>query len=663
MRAPRVLVLGAGMAGLTTAWELTRTDRPGPTPEVTVVQRGWRAGGKAASSRGPSGRIEEHGLHVWLGYYDNAFRLVRSCYEELDRARTDPSCPVRTWRDAFSPTGGVGVAVRGEAAAPWIAHFARDDRLPGDPTASSPPDPADFVVRALGLVVDLLTSVSSRSRPSVTLLTGSPEPPPVPPRSEDLAALARALQLGVVAVGARAAATFSSVVGVRDERLFGSLVAQLDGLSDELTARLVGRPDGRRLLAAVDLLLGCVRGIVTDRLLDTDRGFAAVDHLDFREWLARHGTEPATLRSGIVTGMYDLVFAYEGGDPARPRFAAGQGLELAGRFFFAYRGALMWRMTAGMGDVVVAPLVEVLTRRGVRFRFHTEVDRLELRPDRLRLSAVHLRRQSAGTGPTLERVGGIPCFPRGPEDQEHHGRSTGPTHAVRLGEDVDVVVLATSLGVLPLIGASLLERSDRWRNVCRRVGTVSTVAGQLWFRDRESALGWTDPGAITAGWGPPFDTYASMSHLLDVEEWDDDDAPGGLAYLCGVLPDDVARRADAELHAASLLDRFVDDGLDRMLPALRRGSVRSRFSVAASDPSDRYVQSLPGSRDARLAAAGSGVEGLVLAGDWTDNGIDAGCIEAAVVSGIQAANAVLGHDPRDGVLGGWQPRSREEALV
>ena len=36
----------------------------------------------------PGGRIEEHGLHIWLGYYENAFRLLRECYAELgaDRA-------------------------------------------------------------------------------------------------------------------------------------------------------------------------------------------------------------------------------------------------------------------------------------------------------------------------------------------------------------------------------------------------------------------------------------------------------------------------------------------------------------------------------------------------------------------------------------------------
>ena len=90
----RVVILGGGMGALATALELTAGDWRTRLESVTVYQRGWRLGGKGASSRGVHGRIEEHGLHVLLGYYDQTFRLMRDCYDELDRARTDPSCPI-----------------------------------------------------------------------------------------------------------------------------------------------------------------------------------------------------------------------------------------------------------------------------------------------------------------------------------------------------------------------------------------------------------------------------------------------------------------------------------------------------------------------------------------------------------------------------------------
>ena len=48
----------------------------------------------------------------------------------------------------------------------------------------------------------------------------------------------------------------------------------------------------------------------------------------------------------------------------------------------------------------------------------------------------------------------------------------------------------------------------------------------------------------------------------------------------------------------------------------------------------------------RLAAHESGLANLVLAGDWTRNGIDAGCVESAMTSGLQAARALIGHQRR-----------------
>ena len=94
-RRPRVAVLGGGMAGLSAAWRLSEPGWRDRFESITVYQRGWRLGGKGASSRGPNDRIEEHGLHIWLGSYENAFTLLRECYAELDREHTDPAAPIR----------------------------------------------------------------------------------------------------------------------------------------------------------------------------------------------------------------------------------------------------------------------------------------------------------------------------------------------------------------------------------------------------------------------------------------------------------------------------------------------------------------------------------------------------------------------------------------
>jgi len=89
---------------MATAMDLTRPEQGGRY-EVTVYQQGWRLGGKGASGRGIAGRIEEHGLHIWMGWYENAFRQMRDCYTELTGDRD-------AWQGAFAPAPLLAVTDR-----------------------------------------------------------------------------------------------------------------------------------------------------------------------------------------------------------------------------------------------------------------------------------------------------------------------------------------------------------------------------------------------------------------------------------------------------------------------------------------------------------------------------------------------------------------------
>ncbi len=60
--------------------------------------------------------------------------------------------------------------------------------------------------------------------------------------------------------------------------------------------------------------------------------------------------------------------------------------------------------------------------------------------------------------------------------------------------------------------------------------------------------------------------------------------------------------------------------------------------------------SLPGTLRYRLPPGDSGFSNLVLAGDWTDCDINAGCVEAAVISGRLAACKITGQ-PESTVVG------------
>ena len=80
--------------------------------------------------------------------------------------------------------------------------------------------------------------------------------------------------------------------------------------------------------------------------------------------------------------------------------------------------------------------------------------------------------------------------------------------------------------------------------------------------------------------------------------------------------------------------------------------VVARHARANVDPSERYVQSLADSAQYRLPANGSGFANLVITGDWIWNGYNAGCVEAAVWAGMQAANTILGRPLNEGVITG-----------
>ena len=212
-------------------------------------------------------------------------------------------------------------------------------------------------------------------------------------------------------------------------------------------------------------------------------------------------------------------------------------------------------------------------------------------------------------------------------------------------------MLAVSLGMVPHVCPDLVAGSARWRAMVEHVATVPTQAFQIWLRPNERELGWPYPGATVSAYVTPFDTYASMSDLLAVEDWAE--PPGSLGYFCSVLGDEQAdvgasTREFLEAHAAHYWPgATAADG------SFRWELVQGLYWRANVDPSDRYVQSLPGSARFRLRADESGVENLFLAGDWVNCGLNAGCVEAAVLAGRQAANAVRGRPLMDDVLGAW----------
>ncbi len=710
--------MGGGCAGITAAFELTRPEHRGLFA-VTLYQQGWRLGGKGASGRGEAGRIEEHGLHVWMGCYENAFRLLRECYAELGR---DPEEPLADWREAFFPSPRIGLVEEREDGSwdNWTALFPPMPGLPGDPlSAENPFAVSSYLAHAVRLLATVIESARRRQGEGAGKWSGVPRLSALAPDAV-LDGLARLVRYGYLAtlVGlAEALRRLGVLFGAWSRRPpeRGAEAAVLRPLENVIRSatRLLselarGDAELRRIWEILDLLLTVARGVIRFGLVTDPRGFDAIDDYDFREWLELNGASCAVLESAFLRGLvYDQAFAYEDGDPARPRMSAGQALRTLLRMLFTYRGALFWKMRAGMGDVVFAPFYEVLCRRGVRFEFFHRLEALRLAPEerlppgeRPYVEALELGVQAtvrSGAYRPLTDVRGLPCWPARPDyrqlaggerlkaegwdpesfwDRRQVGRKT-----LRVGKDFDFVVLAVGLGAIPYVAAEILARDRRWRRLADNVKTVETGAFQLWLKKDVAELGWPGAEGITlTGFVKPFDTWADMTHLLSEESWPPDRAPRSLAYFCGALRskpelpsrDDlsypIARREAVRQEAVRYLDRYVGHlwplavrphgGFRWELlvpPEKERAAGAERFATqcwtANVNPSDRYVLTLPGTAKDRISPLDNSYDNLTVAGDWTACGLIVGCVEAAVISGRLAAHALSGWPALEDIVG------------
>jgi uncharacterized protein with NAD-binding domain and iron-sulfur cluster len=460
-----------------------------------------------------------------------------------------------------------------------------------------------------------------------------------------------------------------------------------------LESRLESDAELRRVWQVIDLALATVRGQIRFGLATDPRGFDAIDDYDCREWLLLNGAARSSVESGYLDGLYGLGFAYEDGDFQRPRVSAGVALRGFLRAFFTYRGAIFWKIRGGMGDVVFAPFYEVLRQRGVRFAFFhrlrdVRVARVgERQPDeRPHVEALEFDIQAeirdGRPYEPLVTVRRMPAWPSVPDYRQlvdgdrfrhegwdfesHWDERRVATRTLRVGDDFDLVVLGVGIGAIPYVCRDIVARDPRWREMVDHVRTVATQAFQLWLQAPTTELGWPEAPLTLSGFVPPFDTCADMRHLLDLEAWPV--APSGLVYFCSVFPDDRDDGDGATLpeRARAHVRRLAVDFLNREAKYLwprgvdATGAFRwellstgadgdqsigearfaTQFWTANVNPSDRYTLAVPGSSKYRISPLDQTYDNLTIAGDWTECGVNTGCVEAAVISGRLAAHAI-----------------------
>jgi uncharacterized protein with NAD-binding domain and iron-sulfur cluster len=186
-------------------------------------------------------------------------------------------------------------------------------------------------------------------------------------------------------------------------------------------------------------------------------------------------------------------------------------------------------------------------------------------------------------------------------------------------------------------------------------------------------LGWTNTPTsgeepVLSGFVEPFDTWASMDQLLDKEMWPADMQPTNVAYFCSALPIEncppatdspfpVQCKQEVKQNAIRNLSNFIYhlwpsvaesgkfDWSILIDPDKKVGVERfdSQFWRANIDPSERYVLSVKDSSQHRLGKVQTAFSNLYITGDWIKTGLNAGCVEAATMAGMQTSRAICGY--------------------
>lgn len=697
----RIAVLGGGMAALTAVFELTSAPNHRELYDITVYQMGFRLGGKGASGRNAAHgqRIEEHGLHILMGFYENAFSVLRRCYEELGRP---PGAKLARVEDAFTPHNDLVVAEDVKAKDGkarwelWPMRFPPTPGRPGDQVGETSEQSSwDYLKKLITWAAKTLRDEGERllfdgkvsaDKSYLDQFFGKFGFETTATREQERRAIEELLQRPTKPRddGFEGAITLSPFTyldlierackyDIRNE----FVIVRLEETRKALFKRAGDRLDTtsvRRVVLLLDLALTVLIGALRDSVDLAADGWFSIDGLDLREWLMRHGAHERTHQGALVRSLYNLAFA------GATKVAAGTMIHATLRILFDYKSGVFQKMNAGMGETVFAPLYLVLARRGVKFAFFHRVDAVELDEAKGAVGRVKMGVQATckeGHYQPLVDVDGLPCWPTEPlyEQLVEGGEIRAGGHnlesfwaswpdvsqrVIERGEDFDDVILGLSIGAFPFACKDIIDNVPAFRDMVDHVKTTQTQAVQLWFKGDLKSLGFEGESPVLDAFESPFDTWADMSHLLELERWGND-PPKNVAYLCSHLEDDepVPPASDHEYPARQRAKvkknalGWLDEHAQTLWPNVGKpfdwsrlagsGDLDGHYYQATYCPSERYVLSLPGSTQYRLRADESGVAHLFLAGDWVRTGMNVGCLEAAVMAGMQASRAIGGH--------------------
>ncbi|MEM7155774.1 MAG: NAD(P)-binding protein [Myxococcota bacterium] len=517
----RVAVLGGGPAACAAAFYLAKTQRY----DVTLYTLGYRLGGKCAAGRNPElgHRIEEHGLHAFLGFYNNAFRTLREVYEAADIPINLGQGPWSAQRladgegpyaRAFEGTNTVGLMGRwtdAEGEKHWRYYATSsevNDGVPGE-VPFEPRGPRGLA-RAVKVTVDearrQARELRRRNRGAADESSDElkverqswlernfgrmavPFAPSDDPEDDDQI-------FDVIDTLDRIKNWVEQVVfeEITDDMAAGTrfmnfVADQLAGVrrraGKDYEERIFQDPDAWFEWSGLDITVTIAIGLIRERVSHLEE----LDGYDLVEWLQKHGVTEGNERSPMVLFLYDSSFATSKTKPVvADHLAAGVGIRWL-LLLLDYQGFQAYEFRYSCPQTLMSPYYHALKNLGVKVNFFHKVEALHVERDgdERRLKSVRIQRQATVKGgPSNYDPHWLPELPNNPRGFEPWGNRPdyrqleegealaqydledawtpwqgAETIELQVGRDIDLCVCGMSLGALPAVTQDLIEPSS-----------------------------------------------------------------------------------------------------------------------------------------------------------------------------------------------------------
>lgn len=589
----KISIIGGGIAGLTTAYELTQEEDWKQKYDITIYQMGWRCGGKATAGVGENGRIEEVGVHIFQGWYHNAFRMIREIYEEIKENDLAPDNPFKSWKDAFIPnpyTFNTEFDKKNETWNNWTMVFPNNKYQPGTKGNKSS-----------------FTSLSEGIGIILEILIGSPfqrtEKNKVPFRIKILKKLFFSKQISKK----EEKSEYFDFVNKILEKTFKGLeiiIIKLATLKQKYPANIFlkflmrfyrksktivqnncnrlgsDKLKLRRFLLMIELGLVCVEGIYKDVYNNKSKTYDwhQINSYDFRKWLTKHGGSEELLEFSIVRFIYYGTFGniYGGsGNIESGKIAADIGIKMITKIS-SYKGCFVWYLAAGTGGTFIAPLVLVLKSRGVKFNYFHKLKEVSYSKtnniQNIKIDVqVDLKDKDLEYNPFIIQKGihqwtSKPDYNQIDEEQANLLRKNKidlestlcnwkpiSSKTLSFKRDFDIVVLATSIKPLKYVAKDIIDKKESWKNMVDHIATTPTLNVQFWLNRDDAELGFHH-----SQWGLAPRQYpntviyqdylyswTSMSYIEKAENWTIH-KPKQISYWCGVWPENLLFRTEKQ---------------------------------------------------------------------------------------------------------------------